>query len=215
MLHHFENGRQRGSRVARWIAIVTLIGVAGIAAWPSPAHAQSAQSATSVNVLLDEWNLIPDIGFAEAGDVTFVATNAGERSHELVVVATDLAVDGLPVDDEGERVLEDQLAVVGRTSRLGSGETTSLTLSLDPGNYVLICNLPNHYTRGQRWGFVVTEAGAAPPASLPTTGSGGLADGAGSGPSALLSGLVAMTTVLALSAAGRATVRGRARRRAG
>ena len=212
MLHYLGNGRQRGTHVARWIVIGTLLGVAAFVARPSPTHAQGA---ATVNVLMDEWNLIPDVGFAETGDVTFVATNAGERSHELAVVATDLAVDALPVDDEGERVLENQLAVVGRIPRLGSGQTGSATFSLDPGNYVLICNLPDHYTRGQRWGFLVTEAGAEAPESLPTTGSGGLADGKGSGPAALVLAVVAVTGVLALSGAGHVMLRAHARRRAG
>ena len=89
-----------------------------------------------------------------AGEVTFNATNDGEFPHEFVVIAGD-GYASLPLADNGE-VLEDELApgaIIGRTERFEPGQSMSLTVELEPGNYVLLCNIavgPNsHAGAGQ------------------------------------------------------------------
>jgi len=91
-----------------------------------------------------------------AGEIKFEITNEGPSEHEFVVLKTDLAPDQLPVD--GDAVSEETEGVVnaGEVEDIASGTTESLALTLDAGNYVVICNLPGHYTQGMRTGFTVT-----------------------------------------------------------
>ena len=37
-----------------------------------------------------------------------------------------------------------------------AGSNESLTVTLDAGNYVFICNLPGHYAQGMHTGFTVS-----------------------------------------------------------
>jgi uncharacterized cupredoxin-like copper-binding protein len=128
---------------------------------------QGSASSTSstVNVSLSEWSIVPDKASVLAGRVTFNARNdsKGDHEHEMVVVRTDLDPSALPVA-EGE-VDENQIQVIGEIEGIAPGATGSVTLDLQPGKYVLICNLveqgadgnvDRHYQFGMRTAFEVT-----------------------------------------------------------
>jgi plastocyanin len=91
---------------------------------------------------------------AAAGDVSFDITNEGPSAHEFVVIASDLAPDALPVEDA--EVQEDTVEVVGEQEDIAPSTTATLTLELDAGSYVVICNLPGHYEKGMYAGLTVT-----------------------------------------------------------
>ncbi len=97
-----------------------------------------------------------DEAAAPAGEVTFSVTNDGPSAHEFVVFKTDLAADALlvaanKVDEEATDVTHiDEIAAIG------AGESKQLTVKLDPGKYVLLCNLAGHYGLGMRVGFEVS-----------------------------------------------------------
>lgn len=84
----------------------------------------------------------------EAGPVRFVAQNVDVSLHELVVFATNLDVDELPV--VAARVDPDAATVtkLGDTGEFRGGETRMLELELEPGRYALVCNVPGHYMLG-------------------------------------------------------------------
>ncbi len=89
---------------------------------------------------------------APAGPVTFTLTNNGSIDHEMVVLKTDTPVDQLVVTDG--KVSEDTSA--GEVPELAAGKSKSVTLDLTAGNYVLVCNIKDHYTMGMRAPFTVT-----------------------------------------------------------
>ncbi|MGZ5288665.1 MAG: hypothetical protein ACXWE5_04195 [Actinomycetota bacterium] len=100
---------------------------------------------------------------APAGEITFDVTNNGPNDvHEFVVFKTDLAATDLPVDKTGA-VVEDGEGVehVDEIEDIAVGDTQSLTVDLDAGSYVLICNIYSedeqeaHYAEGMRIGFTV------------------------------------------------------------
>lgn len=95
-----------------------------------------------VNVVLSEWVVEPEPASVDAGEITFVADNQGGEPHELVVVEADSA-DDLPVaDDESfdeEAFGKDE--VLGEVEDVASGDTKELTLDLEPGSYVVLCNI--------------------------------------------------------------------------
>jgi uncharacterized cupredoxin-like copper-binding protein len=122
--------------------------------------------AGAINVTLQEFAVSTDPGTAPAGSVTFDVSNTGpDDVHEFVVIKTDLGPTELPVDDDGA-VLEDGegMEVVDEIEDIPVGETPTLTVDLDAGAYVLICNilqeepdgtLEAHYSEGMRTGFTV------------------------------------------------------------
>ncbi len=124
---------------------------------PKPAGAKQ------VNVGLSEWAVTPDRTQVEAGSIYFLTTNSGpDDAHELVIVKTDLAPDQLPVVDG--LVPEDQVDIIGEIEPFEPGTAASGVFNLQPGNYVLICNiaeiengsLESHYQLGMRIAFTVT-----------------------------------------------------------
>jgi uncharacterized cupredoxin-like copper-binding protein len=118
---------------------------------------------TTVDVTVQEFAVIPAASSAPAGDVTFDVTNEGpDDTHEFVVFKTDLAPDALPtaadgsVDEEGEGVM-----LIDEIEDIAVGDTPTLTVSLDAGSYVFICNIVEkeggetiaHYQQGMRVAF--------------------------------------------------------------
>jgi uncharacterized cupredoxin-like copper-binding protein len=89
-----------------------------------------------------------------AGSVTFDITNDGPSTHELVVFKTDLAEGALPVD--GSTVTEEGLDLVDEVEDVAPGVDTSLTVDLEPGSYVVICNIEGHYGAGMHAALTVT-----------------------------------------------------------
>lgn len=121
--------------------------------------------ATVVAVSLQEWAVVPDQSSAPAGDITFAVTNDGpDDIHEFVVLRTDLDPADLPVDENGVVSEEGEgIEVIDEIEDIPVGDSQDLTVSLDAGNYVLICNIwsPDegeaHYKLGMRVAFSVDE----------------------------------------------------------
>ena len=110
------------------------------------ATAPAAGGATTVGVTLSEWSVKADQASVPAGKVDFKVKNGGTVAHEFVVIQTDLAPDKLPV--KGSSVDTTALTVAGTLTQFDAGSSQDLALDLKPGHYVLICNLPGHYTLG-------------------------------------------------------------------
>jgi len=110
-----------------------------------------------VGVTLADFSVTPDESSADAGDVTFDVTNDADQTHEFVVFKTDLPEGDLPTNDEGDVDEEGEgLEVVDEIEDIEGGSTESLTVNLDAGSYVLLCNLPGHYRQGMHAGFSVS-----------------------------------------------------------
>ncbi len=86
-----------------------------------------------------------------AGKVEFVVTNASKIPHEMAVIKTDLAVNKLPLTQNGLDKLKtgQPFAQYGgqkigeiNTDELRSGATKLLTLNLKPGTYLIVSNRP-------------------------------------------------------------------------
>ena len=116
-----------------------------------------------VNVNLLEYQIVPDLDAVAAGSVTFNASNIGGAVHELVIVKTDVAPDALPVgengavDESGEGI-----AVFSRIDEFAAQSDATITLDLEAGSYVLICNIVDddglsHYQEGMHVAFTISE----------------------------------------------------------
>lgn len=99
-----------------------------------------------------------------AGRISIVASNTGWRTHELVVLPLhDGALAGQRVPGSDGKV--DEAGSVGEASASCAGGTGDgitarsvgwTTITLSPGRYELLCNLPNHYADGMWQELTVT-----------------------------------------------------------
>ena len=133
------------------------------------AQAAPPAQATTVQVTLQQFSVAANPSSVPAGDVDFVASNAGSINHELVIIRTDLAPGALPVvgsvvDESGAGV-----QVVGEIEPFAPGTQQTASVNLASGAYVLICNIPSHYQAGMRTGFTVTGATATTTATPTAT----------------------------------------------
>ena len=121
---------------------------------PDDGEGADGEGAT-VDVRMEEFTVDPSAGTASAGAVLFNVSNHGAVPHNLRVIRTDLAPDALPVDDETFMVDEAQVEVVGSSNDLNAGESEAVSVDLEAGSYVLICNVATHYDAGMRVAFIV------------------------------------------------------------
>jgi uncharacterized cupredoxin-like copper-binding protein len=143
------------------MAALALVVVIGMLAGVPVARAEG-----TVNVLLEDaseggtlsgmkMTATPDS--VKAGRVTIHATNRSQvLVHEVIVVRAPADGTPLPYDDKKGEVIEKKIKDLGEVSDLPPGKSGSLTLQLRPGNYLLICNQPNHYKAGMWTKLTVT-----------------------------------------------------------
>ena len=118
----------------------------------------------TVTVTLEEFAIATGPATVDAGEVVFEATNSGPNDvHEFVVLRTDLSSTDLPTDENGAVVETGEgIELIGEIEDIPVGETQSVTLNLEAGNYVLICNIWDeteqeaHYQEGMRTTFTVS-----------------------------------------------------------
>ena len=101
-----------------------------------------------------------------AGKVSLVAANMGWRTHELVILPLsagesagqrDPGPDG-KVDEAGSLGEASASCGAGAGDGIRAGTVSWTTLTLAPGRYDLVCNLPNHYADGMHQEILVTSS---------------------------------------------------------
>ncbi len=93
-----------------------------------------------------------------AGEVTFeVVNDSKDTIHEMVVAPVPAGGQPLPYINDEERVDEEKAGHLGEVSELDAGQRGALRVTLKPGQYVLYCNIPGHYSAGM-W-TVITVTG--------------------------------------------------------
>lgn len=109
------------------------------AAAPAPA----AKGGIAVT-LGDMWIKSP-VATAKAGKVTFQVKNSGATMHQFAIVkAPAQLAAGVPT------------GALGKTGQLMGGESGTVTTTLKPGSYELVCLMPGHYQAGQHIPFKVS-----------------------------------------------------------
>jgi hypothetical protein len=124
----------------------------------------TSQPQSSVQVNLVDFEIDREPASVPAGEVTFEVANDGYATdadgdpipsisggqHNFEVLRTDLPAGDLPVSDLNFSVEVEApgIEILGSTPSLQEGANESLTVNLEPGPYVLICNLTSHYMRG-------------------------------------------------------------------
>ena len=129
---------------------------------------------------LREFVIAPEKTRARPGNVIFQVRNAGEITHQFLVIRSDLPIAQLPRKPGEAGVDETQLDVVGRIEAIAPGEGAEVSVPVETGKYVMICNLysegESHYLTGMYRLFEVTPTAPDPLATpqpeatlIPTT----------------------------------------------
>ena len=158
-------------RVAAVAAVAALVGLVFGACGNGDDEEAAGGGRRMVEVSLTEWAVIPQPNSAPPGRVTFDIRNPGEETHEFVVIKTDLDVLDLPTAEDGSVDEEaEDLEVTDEVEEIAAGDSASLSADLQPGKYVLICNIveeeeemeememehdPSHFQSGMRADFIV------------------------------------------------------------
>lgn len=146
----------KSSSIAIAVAALALAGCGGSAEPPADTAAENTGGASAqagaIDTSLTEWAIEAGSAEAEAGSVEFNAINDGKVPHELEVVKSDTPAGDLPVKD-GVAELDGE--EIGEVEDIAPGASKPLTVDLDKGHYILICNLPSHYEQGMYADFEV------------------------------------------------------------
>jgi uncharacterized cupredoxin-like copper-binding protein len=97
-----------------------------------------------------------------AGDITFVASNKSDkgRDHEVLMIKTDLEPKDLPKTPDDMAIDEHKIDGIIELGDMKPGESKETKIALEPGSYLLFCNLPGHTGSGMWTRLAVTEATA-------------------------------------------------------
>jgi uncharacterized cupredoxin-like copper-binding protein len=96
----------------------------------------SLNGGATINVAVEDFNFTLDSSQLNAGATTFVVKNNGSMRH-------DFAISGNGIKQ--------------RTEKIDPGETTELTVELEPGTYTYICTIPGHEELGMKGTFTVSS----------------------------------------------------------
>jgi uncharacterized cupredoxin-like copper-binding protein len=132
-----------------WSGTVSVTVAVGLA-WSLAAGCGDDDGGEEVNVVLSEFVVEPEQESVGSGEITFVAENEGGETHEFLVVEADSA-DDLPVDDDGafDEAAFGEDNVLDEVEDIESGDTAELTLDLEAGTYVLLCNVVEEEDAGE------------------------------------------------------------------
>lgn len=135
----------------RVVALVSLLMASALAG--------CASGPTKVDVALTTYKITLSTASAKAGEVVFhVHNDAVDQVHEFVVFKTDLPEDQLPLTSEG--IVDEEgagITFIDEVEDVTQGTSKDLTVTLEPGRYVLLCNTSEnmHYSHGMHTVFMV------------------------------------------------------------
>jgi uncharacterized cupredoxin-like copper-binding protein len=148
--------------------LVHALGVSLLIVLSAASHAQQTKSSSTViNIKLQDatndpsmagMKLAADQTSIKAGRVVFQVSNESKSViHEMIVVKLGSNDAPLPYDEKTSKVVEAKINHLGEASDLKPGAKKSLTLTLQPGEYLLICNQAGHFRAGMQAPLTVTQ----------------------------------------------------------
>jgi uncharacterized cupredoxin-like copper-binding protein len=122
----------------------------------SVACGSSGSGSGDVDVTLSDMQIEMSSTDLDAGQVSFAIENDGPSVHEAEVFSVPNAVDAtqLPIDTGVADT--SSLALVDEVEEIAPSTSVDLSASLDPGDYVMICNISGHYVDGMYATFTVS-----------------------------------------------------------
>lgn len=139
----------------RGLALLPLLAAFALVV-PACGGGGGGEGGEGVSATLAEYSITLDPTSASAGSVTFNITNDGATVHEFVVFKTDLGEDALPMTADEVDESASGLTLVDEKEDIAPGEGADLTVDLEAGTYVAICNVTGHYSKGMHAVFTIS-----------------------------------------------------------
>lgn len=117
------------------------------------AQQEGAPAGSQLVVEMTDYKVTVSVPSVKAGSTKIGVRNLASQAHSFEVIKTDLPHDKLPIDGASAKARED--GKVGGIETIAPGRSASVTLDLQPGKYVLICNVAGHYQLGMHASFTV------------------------------------------------------------
>ena len=127
-------------------------------AWIEATRPKEEAAATGpMTGTVKEWGITISAAKHVAGSIEFNLTNAGSIAHEFLVVRSDKTAKQLVdlVDSATNRLDEATLDVIDEQAEWQPNTPGMVTVTLEPGNYVVMCNIAGHYAQGMYADLVV------------------------------------------------------------
>jgi uncharacterized cupredoxin-like copper-binding protein len=116
----------------------------------STAGSGSAPAATAgVSVTMGDIWIRSNVASQKAGKVTFAVSNQGQMAHRLAIMRAPSKLDSSGTPEAS--------AAMAATAPLNAGSSATVSATLGPGAYELVCLEPGHYAAGQHMAFTVTQ----------------------------------------------------------
>lgn len=129
-----------------WVVFVVVVILGACVSTDSATEGDITAVLTNESITLSQQSI-------SRGPLSIAVRNDGTSVHEIEVFAgseTDLPVSNSIADTTG-------LTLVDEVEDILPGSTLTLDLDLEPGEYVVICNLPGHYEMGMVTKLTVTN----------------------------------------------------------
>ena len=153
----------------RLLLAVGLVAIGGSAVGAVALASPDAAEDPVLEVRLGDGSIDLESAAPEAGRRVFEVTNVGSEEHEVVILRTDKAPDGLALGlhgvsikySGGDLVVGEDHAALDHKHRAGQvlgllpGESQRYQVELRPGHYVVYCQTSSHYLNGERVAFTV------------------------------------------------------------
>ena len=107
---------------------------------------QSSAPASTITATMGEMFIRSSTTTGKAGKVTFHVTNSGAMDHWFAIMRAPVALQSGALD---------AAAVLAKTTQLAPGQKATISATLSPGSYELVCLMPGHYNAGQHEAFTV------------------------------------------------------------
>jgi uncharacterized cupredoxin-like copper-binding protein len=116
--------------------------------------APEAEGATAIQVTLDDSTIDVARNIVATGRTALEIHNEGTTVHEVEVFSG--AADGQILPVRSSVADTTGLTLIDEVENILAESNASLVIDLEPGTYLLICNLPEHYNNGM-WSYVMVE----------------------------------------------------------
>ena len=126
--------------------LAPLVAVAVLAS----ACAGGQRPAGDVQVALKDFSIDLSPTTVPAGQIKLAISNEGPSVHEVEIFTLPAGIDpaGLTVKDNVADTASAGLTAIDEVEDIAPSTTATLSVTLEPGRYALICNLPAHYGQG-------------------------------------------------------------------
>jgi Uncharacterized copper-binding protein len=106
---------------------------------------------------MESMKMVLNTEHVKAGRVTFNVTNKSQDLvHEFLVFKSDKPIEALPYKGDEKEVNEDAIEAHSEIEDIDPGKSGTLTVKLESGSYILLCNKPGHFKAGMVLALTVT-----------------------------------------------------------